>query len=195
MKISPIDVTNKSFSSKMFGIDENEVMDFLTLVAAQMEETLRERNTLREILREKELSIAESKEKESLLKSTITTASQMADRFRSDAEREAHLIITDAQQKAEMITRDSRESLRKLYQEIAELRKARMQFEANLKAIAQAHLTLLDQGEKFMPSVNMPQSTELADMGYNAAPAVNNTASNNRKKSAEISPLMTNPTL
>lgn len=192
MKISPIDVTNKTFSSKMFGVDENEVMDFLAMVANQMEETIRERNTLREILREKEISIAESKEKETLLKSTITTASQMADRFRSDAEREAHLIITDAQQKAEMITRDSRESLRKLYQEIAELRKARMQFEANLKAIAQAHLTLLDQGEKFMPTIDMPQSTAMSDMGFAQA---NASAATAKRKSADISPLSTHPTL
>jgi cell division initiation protein len=28
-----------------------------------------------------------------------------------------------------------------------------MQFEANLKALAQAHLSLIDQGERYMPSV------------------------------------------
>ena len=31
-----------------------------------------------------------------------------------------------------------------------------MQFEANLKAMAQAHLSLLDQGETFMPKMRLP---------------------------------------
>lgn len=80
----------------------------------------------------------------------------MVDRFRSDAEREAKLIIADAQNKAEMITRDSRDSLKKIYQEMAEMKRIRMQFEANLKALAQAHLSLVEQGEKFMPSIALP---------------------------------------
>jgi len=31
-----------------------------------------------------------------------------------------------------------------------------MQFEANLKALAQAHLALLEQGEKYMPQASLP---------------------------------------
>ncbi|HWU45090.1 MAG TPA: DivIVA domain-containing protein, partial [Bdellovibrio sp.] len=78
---------------------------------------------------------------------------------RQDAEREARLIITDAQQKAEIITRDSRDSLKKMYQEVTDLKRVRMQFEANLKALAQAHLSLLEQGEKYMPQMNLPGHT------------------------------------
>ena len=80
----------------------------------------------------------------------------MAERLRGDAEREAKLIIADAQQKGEMVTRDSRDSLKKMYQEIADLKRVRMQFEANLKALAQAHLSLLEQGERYMPSMQLP---------------------------------------
>jgi len=158
MKITPIDIAHKNFNKKMFGLDEAEVNDYLQQVANQMEELIHERNTLKELVREKELHLNDQKERDHVLKSTISTAGQMADRFRTDAERESRLIINDAQQKAEMITRDARDSLKKAYQEISDLKRMRIQFEANLKAMAQAHLSLVEQGEKYMPSIGIPNA-------------------------------------
>lgn len=182
MKITPIDIAHKNFNKKMFGLDEVEVMDFLQRVASQMEEIIHERNTLRELVRERELQLNDQKERDQVLKSTISTAGQMADRLRADAEREAKLILADAHQKAEMITRDSRDSLKKAYQDIADLKRMRLQFEANLKALAQAHLSLVEQGEKFMPSVGLPNVNIENGNTTNA-----NSATGNR--SAAISPL------
>ena len=156
MKMTPIDIAHKSFNKKMMGYDAEEVNDFLQQIAQAMEALTHERNSLREALREKDLALLDYKERDQVLKTTIATASQMADRLRVDAEREAKLIITDAQQKAEIITRDSRDSMKKMYQEVNDLKRMRMQFEANLKAMAQAHLTLIEQGEKYLPNSHLP---------------------------------------
>lgn len=177
MKITPIDIAHRSFNKKMMGLDAEEVMDFLQQVAGQMESLIQERNGLKEAGREKDLSLMEYKERDQVLKETIATATQMADRLRQDAEREARLIIADAQQKAEIITRDSRDSLKKMYQEVNELKRTRMQFEANLKALAQAHLSLLEQGEKYMPQAQLP------------AHNIVNSNSNSGGRSTNISPL------
>lgn len=155
MKITPIDIAHKSFTKKMFGLEETAVLDFLQDVASQMEELIHERNSLKEAVREKEISLNDYKERDGVLKTTIATASQMSERLRTDAEREAKLIINDAQQKAEAIVKDARESLRGIYQEVSDLKRIRMQFEGNLKALAQAHLTLVDQGEKYMPNIGL----------------------------------------
>ncbi|MFP5518540.1 MAG: DivIVA domain-containing protein [Bdellovibrionia bacterium] len=157
MKITPIDIAHKSFGRKAFGLNQDEVYEYLQAISQAMESLIHERNALKETLREKELSLLEYKERDQVLKNTISTATQMADRLRQDAEREAKLIIADAQQKAEIITRDSRDSLKKTYQEIGDLKKARMQFEVNLKALAQAHIALLEQGEKYMPQMQLPE--------------------------------------
>lgn len=175
MKITPIDIVHKSFSKKMLGVDADEVHEFMAQVASQMEALIQERNMLKEALREKDLSLLEYKERDQVLKNTIATASQMTDRLRQDADREAKLIIADANQKAEIIMRDSRDSLKKMYQEITELKRARLQFEANLKALVQAHLTLLEQGEKYMPQMQLPN--------HSITPAPHS------GKSTEISPL------
>jgi len=175
MKITPIDIVHKSFNKKMFGVDADEVNDFMAQVASQMEALIQERNMMKEALREKELSLLEYKERDQVLKNTIATATQMTERLRQDADREAKLIIADANQKSEMIMRDSRDSLKKMYQEVTDLKRARMQFEANLKALVQAHLSLLEQGEKYMPQMQLPN--------YNMAPTQGN------GKSTEVSPL------
>ncbi|MBK7960809.1 MAG: DivIVA domain-containing protein [Bdellovibrionales bacterium] len=159
MKLTPIDITHRTFGRKVMGLDADQVMAFLNEVAGQMEGLIHEKNHMKEALREKELSLLEYKERDKVLKDTITTATQMAERMRTDADREARLIIADAQQKAEIITRDSRDSLKKLYQEMTELKKMRIQFEANLKALAQAHMALLEQGEKYMPQLHLPNMT------------------------------------
>ena len=156
MKHYPTEIARKTFERKMMGYDPDDVADYLTVVAAQMEALLQERNSLRDALKDKELSLLEYKDRDQILKATITSASQMTEKMKSDAEREAKLIVNDAVQKAEMITRDAKDSLRKNYQEIADVKRTRMQFEANLKAMVQAHLSLLEQGDHFMPKMRIP---------------------------------------
>lgn len=155
MKIAPIDIAHKTFNRKFMGLDPEEVMDFLRSIADEMESIVRERNSLREALREKELAITEYRERDELLKSTITTATKMSEKVQSDAEREARLIINDANQKADMIVRDARDSLKKIYQEITDLKRSRLQFENNMRALVQSHLTMMEQGQKIMPSPNI----------------------------------------
>lgn len=155
MKLTPIDIRHRQFSRGMFGLNEEEVIEFLQVIAGEMEALVHERNTLREAVRERELNLVELKERDKVLQTTIQTASHISDKIRSDAEREAKLIIADAQQKAEIITRDSRDSLKKIYQEIADLKRARLQFEANLRGVIQAHLTLIEQSEQSLPSMGL----------------------------------------
>lgn len=196
MKIMPVDIVHKNFSKKMMGLDPDQVQDFLQQISTQMEVLIHERNSLRETLRERELNLLEYKERDKVLKDTIATATQMTERMRSDAEREAKLIIADAQQKSEIITRDARDSLKKMYHEIAELKRARLQFEANLKALAQAHLSILDHGEKYMPQVQLPNHsiTNTNSTGANPADSTNQSQHSTKPnyRTADISPLSAN---
>ena len=166
MRIAPIDIAHKTFHRKMMGFDPDEVMDFMRQVAGEMEALVKERNSMREALREKELAIAEYRERDELLKSTITTATRMSEKMQVDAEREAKLIIHDANQKADTIVRESRDSLKRIYSDITDLKRVRMQFENNMKALIQSHLTMLEQGQKIMPNPAIEQKT-IVDFGPN----------------------------
>lgn len=186
MKITPVDIVNKQFNKKMMGIDPQEVAHFLRVIAEELENLTRERSALREDLRAKELSILEYRERDELLKSTITTATKMSEKVQQDAEREARLILSDAKQQAEIIVRDSRDSLKRIFQEIADLKKIRMQYENNLKALVHSHLQMMEQGQKLMPDPELevtrytgPQGQATRDMDAiraNVADAVQRSA-------------------
>ncbi len=135
------------------GYDAEEVTDFLALVAQEMEAIIHERNKLKEAIREKELQILEYRDRDRILKDTITTAQKMSEKIKSDAERETQIILQDAHQKAEMIVRDSRDSLKNVYKEINEIKKIKLQFESNLKAMLQTHLDLLGKQEQYLPHI------------------------------------------
>lgn len=155
MKFYPTEIANKTFDRKMMGFDPEQVVNFLTVIAAQTENLAQQIQTLTEELKEKELQLHEYRDRDNVLRSAITQATKMTDQMKTETEHEVKIIISDAQQKAETITRDAKDSLRKIYQEISDLKKSRMQFEANLKAMAQAHLSLLEQAEAYMPKMRM----------------------------------------
>ncbi|OFZ10847.1 MAG: hypothetical protein A2Z20_03815 [Bdellovibrionales bacterium RBG_16_40_8] len=143
------------------GLDQVEVVEFLRVLAEEMESLIRDRNNLREAMREKELAILEYRERDELLKNTITTATKMSDRIQQDAEREARLILNDAKQQSEMIVRDARDSLKKIFQEVSDLKRIRMQYENNLRALAQSQLTMIEQGHKVMPDPDLSLSASI----------------------------------
>jgi cell division initiation protein len=155
MKYSPAEIQVKAFDRKMMGYDPDQVENFLIIVAAQIEALMQERTIIKEALKNKELDLLNFKDREQLLQQTMTQSTVVTEKIKSETERECKMIINDAHQKSEMITRDAKDSLRKIYGEIADLKKSRMQFEANLKAMAQAHLSLLDQADQFLPKMRM----------------------------------------
>ena len=111
MRIAPIDIAHKSFNRKVMGLDADEVANFLRDIADQMEELIRERKSIKEIARQKDIQLIEYKESDDSLKATLATATRMSEQIRQDSEREAKLIINDAAQKAEVVMRDGRDLL------------------------------------------------------------------------------------
>jgi len=154
VKITPIEIVHKTFDRKVVGLSPEQVEDFLKMVADELESVIQERNALKEALREKELSIMEYRERDKVLKDTITTAQRMSEKIKEEAEKEAKLILSDAQHKSDVIVREARDSLKRVYREISDLNRTKTNFEVNLKALVGAHLDLLEQQNKFLPQVS-----------------------------------------
>lgn len=153
MKLLPIDILNKSFKRSVMGCDANEVKYFLERISQELEALIHERNKLSEALREKELQLIEHKDRERVLKDTITTASQMSDKIKAEAQREANIIMNDAYRKADLIVCDARDSLKNTYKDISDLKRMKIQFESQMRAFIDAHRNLLDKQEQYLPKI------------------------------------------
>lgn len=157
MRVAPIDIAQKTFGRKFYGLDTEEVYEFLRDIADEVESLTRKFEQLQEKQNQSEVALEDYKQREEALKQTLQTASQMSEKIKAEANREADLIIRESRQRADIIIKEARESLRKMYQDVNDLKKSRMQFEAGLKSLVKAHLAMIDQGHSVVPDPNIAE--------------------------------------
>lgn len=157
MRVAPIDIAQKTFRKKLFGLDTEEVYDFLRDVADEVEGVARRLEQAEAKQQETQATLEDHKQREETLKQTLHTAGQMSEKIKDEAQREADLIIREARQRADIIIKEARESLRKMYQDVNDLKKSRLQFEAGLKSLVKAHLAMIDQGYTVVPDPKLEE--------------------------------------
>ncbi|MCC7381276.1 MAG: DivIVA domain-containing protein [Deltaproteobacteria bacterium] len=144
MKLTPLDVQQQQFRSTVWGFDPKEVDAFLDQVATAFEELIREVNSLREQIQVKEAQLDEHRDREKALKETMLTATRIADEVKQGARKESELVISAAEVQAEQIIQNAYTRLARVMDEINELKRQRVQFEANLRSLVASHTKLLD---------------------------------------------------
>src|SRR5438270_6258526 len=79
MNVSPLDLRQQRFRSAFRGFDRVEVASFLTAVADDYEQALRETDRLRQYLSRMEAVLNEHREQEKNLKLTLMAAQKLGD--------------------------------------------------------------------------------------------------------------------
>jgi cell division initiation protein len=144
MNITPLDITQKSFKKTFRGLDAEEVAAFLALVANEFEGLVRELNTLREENRRKSDELVEHRGRERSLQETLVAAQRASEEIRESARKEAEITQADAELQAEKIVQGAHQRFLRIVDDINELKRQRVQFEAGLKSLAEGHLRLLE---------------------------------------------------
>src|SRR5437016_4086684 len=102
MKLTPLDIQQKTFKKVRFGgVDAAEVQKFLAAAAQALEDATRELHRLQETLRQKDAQLAEHREREQILQSTLTTAQKITDDLKATSRKEAELLLSDAELQGE----------------------------------------------------------------------------------------------
>ena len=145
MRITPLDIQQKQFPTKFFrGFDEEEVYAFLELIREEMEELLRENASLKESVQRSETHIKEYKDMETTLRETLMTAQQMVEDYKTNARKEAELLMKEAELKAEGLIRDAQEKVIKIHEDIVDLKGIRRHFKEELKRLLENHMRMLE---------------------------------------------------
>jgi cell division initiation protein len=144
MKITPIDITQKRFRRALRGYDGQQVEAFLGLVASEFEELVKEAMILREDGRRKDEEIAEHRSKERALQETLIAAQKASEEIHESARREAEITLSDAELQAEKIVQGAHARFLRIVDDINELKRQRVQFEANVRSLVEVHLKLLE---------------------------------------------------
>ncbi len=149
MKITPLDIQQQQFKGKVFGgLNPEEVDTFLQAVAHEMENLSRENASLREAVQKSasEAEILEQREKD--LRDTLLAAHKISDDMKSNARKEADLLIAEAEIKAEKIVADAENRLVQLENDLQELRRQKIQFESSFRSMLDSCLKMISINEQ-----------------------------------------------
>ena len=144
MKITPLDITQKRFPRTLRGYDRQEVEAFLSLVASEFEELVREVQSLRSDVSRMDEEIAEHRSRERALQETMVTAQKACEDIRESARKEAEITLAEAELQGEKIVQGAHAKFLRIVDDIAELKRQRAAFEAQVRAVVESHQKLLE---------------------------------------------------
>ena len=140
MRLSPIDIREQQFTTKLFrGFDRQEVDAFLDDVADDYEGVLRENATLREQVGNYEERARGLGETERTLKDTLVTTQRLAEEMKEGAKRDAQLLLREAALNADKLMEEARAEEAKLRVEIQTLKRLRRQLIEELRATVERY--------------------------------------------------------
>jgi cell division initiation protein len=129
MNVSPLDLKQQRFNTSMRGFDKVEVTSFLLAVADDYEQALRDSDRLRQDVVRLEALVAEHREHEKSLTTTLVTAQRLVDEIRGNAEEESARIVREAQGRADLLLQKAQARLEDVQREIDGLKLKRKDVE------------------------------------------------------------------
>ena len=144
MRLTPLDIRNHHFSTRVRGLDPAEVEAFVRLIAEDYEEMIRENEAFRERVQDLEAQVEDLSENEKILRNTLVTAQQLSDDLKKVAIRESEALVSEAEVKAEKILVASHRRVAKLAQDIRDMKLLRARLGTTIRASIETHLSLLE---------------------------------------------------
>jgi cell division initiation protein len=144
MKITPIEIQQHQFKTRMLGYDSSAVDLFLEMVANELERLHKQNHELKETLARTRTALDQMKDREQALQQTLMTAQQVTEELKSTARKEAEVVMVDARLQGEEIVRSADERRLQLIREIQEIKRQKISFECGLRALIDGHMKLLD---------------------------------------------------
>ena len=158
MKITPLDIQQQQFKVKFRGFDIREVDTFLEKVADSAATLQSENKDLREELSRLKVDIQGYKEREETFKRAMLNSQKVLEQMKDNARKSAEIIIADAEVKAEKILNRSHTRLSQLHEDIAELKRQRIQIEVQIRSILEAHSKILEVSKEGMENMDQEDS-------------------------------------
>ncbi|KRM24040.1 DivIVA domain-containing protein [Latilactobacillus graminis] len=158
MVLTPLDIHNKEFNTKMRGYNPDQVNDFLDQVIKDYESVLTENDSLKAELKSSDEKVTYFNELKDALNQSIIVAQEAADRVKDNAKKEAEMIQTeseknaksmldDATEKSNHIIDDATERAKQIAIETDDLKKQTRIFRQRLQVMLESQLEVVKSPE------------------------------------------------
>ena len=144
MRLTPLEIRQHKFDSRLRGFDRSEVSAFLETVVADFEDVVRENAQLRREAERLARELDAYRSREKTIQDTLTTAQTLVEQLKRTAIKESESIVIDAELRAEKLLAEAREERALLASEIREQRHMRQRLEADLRRTLESYGKLID---------------------------------------------------
>ncbi|MEX2181972.1 MAG: DivIVA domain-containing protein [Gemmatimonadaceae bacterium] len=139
--LTPVDVRRFDFGSALRGYDRARVDQFRDQVADEFERLLRANADLETKMRSFHEQLKSFRDRDKAINEALVSAQQLREDVKDQATREGDLILREAQAKAEQLTESARGQVATLMREIESLDRSRRAYLAQLRTLAERHLS------------------------------------------------------
>ncbi|MBE3593606.1 MAG: DivIVA domain-containing protein [Candidatus Carbobacillus altaicus] len=143
MPLTPLDIHNKEFSISFRGYNIDEVNDFLNQIIRDFDALIRTNEELKERVAELEDRLKRFENLEETLSKSIIVAQEAAEEVKTNARKEAELIIREAEKNANHIIDEALSKSRKVQIEIEELKQRAQVYRNRFRTLLEAQLEML----------------------------------------------------
>lgn len=148
MLITSYDIRERQFSVKFRGFDIHEVDSFLEKMADSFSELENQNETLKAENRRLQAENNKQPEHEEILKQMMENSQKVLEQMKINARQSAEMIVADAELKAGKMLNKAHNRLAQLHEDIAELKRQRLQLEMQIRSILETHSRLLEMGQE-----------------------------------------------
>lgn len=146
--MTPLDIIQRKFKISFRGFDVREVDGFLGDVADAFQAVINENEKLKTEIEKLKQDIKEYLDREETFKLALLNSQSVMEQMRENAQKSAELIIADAEVKAEKILSRANSRLLQIQEDISELKRQRIQMEARISSVIEAHSKILEMGRE-----------------------------------------------
>ncbi|MDR3363827.1 MAG: DivIVA domain-containing protein [Clostridiales Family XIII bacterium] len=142
--VTPSAIEKKEFTRGVRGYKEEEVDQFLDLIAVDLEALLRENASLRDSLKTLTQETERYRGSENAIFNTLEAAKSLMTDISASAEKRAEIVLKNAELDAERIRRDARESVERMTEEAVSLSRRWELFSARFRNLLETELDRFD---------------------------------------------------
>jgi len=176
--LTPLDVRRYDFGKSLRGYDPERVEQFREQVAEELERLTRQTQELEAKAKGFHEQLRAFRERDKALNDALVSAQQLRGEIREQADREAQLIIREARSEADRSLEGGRAEVRKVEAHLAELERARRNYLAQMRVLAERQLSDIMAAENAPAMVvpSAPEGIRLPEDAVRAAPSANGAA-------------------
>ena len=145
--LTPVDARRFDFGSALRGYDKTRVDQFRDQAADELERLSRVNQELEAKARGFHEQLRAFRERDKALNDALISAQQLRAETREQADREAQLILREARAEGARLLEDARGDVRRLQAEIDALERARRNYLAQMRSMAERQLAELQSAE------------------------------------------------